>query len=162
MVSVWLGRDDNKPTGFTGSAGALRVWGDLIKVIPTKPFKPKRPRNVKFFKINSMTGLLHNAACGQGEIFPFLEGTEPDEVYECPPPEIYMDANAPVIGTPTWEQGMQPNQVAPSAGSGAQAAKIWDNNKQVKQPRPQTKVPVQKPPAKKQDSAIWIDKLMER
>ena len=160
VASVWVGRDDNKPTGFTGSAGALRVWGDLIKVIPTKPFKPKRPRNVKFFKINSMTGLLHNPSCGKGEIFPYLVGTEPDDMYECPPPEIYIDTNGPVIGTPTRGQGMQPNQVAPRTG--AQTAKIWDNNKQVKQSRPQTRPPIKKPPAKKQDSAIWIDKLMER
>ena len=162
VVSVWVGRDDNKPTGFTGSAGALRVWADLIKIIPTKPFKPKRPRNVRFFKINTMTGLLHNPACGKGEVLPYVVGTEPNEVYECPPPEIYIDANLPAGGVPTWEQGTQPNQVAPNAGP--TGAKIWDGNKQLKQPvsQPQRQLAPPPAPAKKQDSGIWIDNLMKR
>lgn len=28
---VWLGRDDNRPTQFTGSSGALRVWGTIME-----------------------------------------------------------------------------------------------------------------------------------
>ncbi len=28
---VWLGRDDNRPIGITGSAGALRLWGNMVK-----------------------------------------------------------------------------------------------------------------------------------
>ncbi|MGF1766609.1 penicillin-binding protein 1B [Enterovibrio makurazakiensis] len=31
VVTVWLGRDDNKPTKLTGSSGALRVYADYIK-----------------------------------------------------------------------------------------------------------------------------------
>ncbi|OEE70507.1 penicillin-binding protein 1B [Enterovibrio norvegicus FF-33] len=30
VVTVWLGRDDNKPTKLTGSSGALRVYTDYI------------------------------------------------------------------------------------------------------------------------------------
>ena len=28
---VWLGRDDNLPTRFTGASGALQVWGHMVK-----------------------------------------------------------------------------------------------------------------------------------
>ncbi|MFD2178747.1 penicillin-binding protein 1B [Veronia pacifica] len=31
VVTVWLGRDDNKPTGLTGSSGALPVYQNYIK-----------------------------------------------------------------------------------------------------------------------------------
>jgi len=152
VVSVWVGRDDNKPTGFTGSAGALRVWADLMKVVPTKPFKPKRPRNVKYFKVNTMTGLLHNPSCGEGVVLPFVNGTEPNEIYECPPPEMYIEAS----DSPSWEQGGEQTNLP--VYTGEQGATIWDNNKRIKQPqvKPQTQPKVER------DSGIWIDKLMER
>jgi len=157
VVSVWVGRDDNKPTGFTGSAGALRVWGDLMKNIPTKPFKPKRPRNVKFFKVNKMTGLLHNPACGEGEIFPFMKGTEPNEMYECPPPEMFIEA-----GTPSWSDGgsfTSPNDSSPTSPNSAEnAATIWNNNKRIDQRKPAPK----SQPKVERDRGDWIDKLMKR
>ncbi len=33
LAVVWLGRDDNKPVRLSGSAGALRVWADLMNGI---------------------------------------------------------------------------------------------------------------------------------
>jgi penicillin-binding protein 1B len=153
VVSVWVGRDDNKPTGFTGSAGALRVWGDLMKLIPTKPFKPKRPRNVKLFKVNSMTGLLYNPSCGEGEVLPFVVGSEPNDIYECPPLEMFIEA-----GTPSWGDGASfVNPSNPSdATSGSNGATIWDNNKRINQPEPQPQPKVER------DSGLWIDDLMQR
>lgn len=162
VVSVWVGRDDNKPTGFTGSAGALRVWADLIKLIPTKPFKPKRPRQIKFFKINKSTGLLHNPNCGKAEILPFVKGTEPDEVYKCAPQIYYDNTNTPSFsdsaGTPSWEQSGKIQNTQPKA------ATIWDDKKKKTTAQTLQKHGNQqkKKPQPKQDSAIWIDKLMER
>ncbi len=31
LAVVWVGRDDNQPTGLTGASGALRVWGNLMR-----------------------------------------------------------------------------------------------------------------------------------
>ena len=28
---VWVGRDDNRPTGFTGASGALQIWGNIVR-----------------------------------------------------------------------------------------------------------------------------------
>jgi len=34
LTVVWVGRDDNKPTGLTGSSGAAKVWSKAMQGIP--------------------------------------------------------------------------------------------------------------------------------
>ncbi len=34
LTVVWVGRDDNKPTGLTGAGGAARVWSRAMKSMP--------------------------------------------------------------------------------------------------------------------------------
>ncbi|EED25248.1 penicillin-binding protein 1B [Vibrio sp. 16] len=46
VTTIWLGRDDNKPTKLTGSSGALRVYAEYLKHrIPEKLTLPW-PQNV--------------------------------------------------------------------------------------------------------------------
>ncbi len=85
VASVWVGRDDNKPTNLTGGSGALKVWADLIKVLPTKPLKPKRPSKIRYVKIDKESGLLYNPNCGTKVIMPFLRGTQPRKRRYCAP-----------------------------------------------------------------------------
>lgn len=162
VVSVWVGRDDNKPTGFTGSAGALRVWADLIKEIPTKPFKPKRPTKIKFFNVDKTSGLLYNSACGVAVTLPFTVGTEPDEMHKCAP-EIFYEAG----GSPSWQQPTPSSfqDKAPNNGSrstGTPSARIWNNNKQVQKETTKQPTPVPKPSVKEEDPSAWIGNLMKR
>lgn len=100
VVSVWVGRDDNKPSGFTGASGALRIWSDFVKSIDTKPYKPKKPKTIKFMSVEKSSGLLFNPDCGKKSIVPFIVGSEPNEISECAS-EIYY---APVNdnGSPAW------------------------------------------------------------
>jgi penicillin-binding protein 1B len=83
VASVWVGRDDNKETGLTGGTGAIKVWGDLFKVLPTRPLKPVRPGNVRFVKVDAETGLLYNPSCGKSQTLPFLRGTQPTKYRIC-------------------------------------------------------------------------------
>lgn len=100
VVSVWVGRDDNKPSGFTGASGALRVWSDFVESIDTKPFKPIKPKTIKFMTVEKTTGLLFNSECGNKSVVPFIVGTEPNEISECVR-EIYYE---PIVNdsTPSW------------------------------------------------------------
>jgi len=152
VVTAWVGRDDNKPTEFTGSDGALRVWGDLIKYINTKPFKPKRPRNIKYYKIDKSTGFLYNPRCGEAETLPFIKGTEPDEVNKCltPEAEIYYQSDAPAWSTSATQKSL--GQPAPQGTKGKGNAKIWNGEKTLS------------PPPKKiqRDDASWIGDLLKR
>ncbi len=88
VVSVWVGRDDNKSTNLTGSSGALRVWADLMKVLPTKPLKPKRPSKIRYIKIDKASGLLFNPNCGIAVTMPFLKGTQPRKRRFCAPKPV--------------------------------------------------------------------------
>ena len=46
VVTIWLGRDDNKPTPYTGSSGALRLYADYIKGREAEPFLLTWPKDV--------------------------------------------------------------------------------------------------------------------
>ncbi|EIC20460.1 penicillin-binding protein 1B [Thiorhodovibrio frisius] len=46
VAVVWVGRDNNKSTGLTGSSGALRVWGDLMANIDNQPLSDIPPDGV--------------------------------------------------------------------------------------------------------------------
>ena len=112
VVSVWVGRDDNKPSGFTGASGALRVWSDFVKSIDTKPFKPKKPKTIKFMTVEKSSGLLFNPECGEKRIVPFLVGSEPNQISECAPVVYYdVNANSGDNNVPTWN-GQSNNQIS--------------------------------------------------
>ena len=46
VAVVWVGRDDNKPMGLSGSSGALRVWGDIMASIDNQPLSDVPPEDV--------------------------------------------------------------------------------------------------------------------
>jgi len=80
---VWLGRDDNKPAGLTGSSGALRVWVDLMKNIPTTPINLTPPENIEWFWVNQQSGKITDKGCAGSIPLPFEVGTVPDEREAC-------------------------------------------------------------------------------
>jgi len=86
VATVWVGRDDNKPTNLTGGTGALKVWGDLMRVLPTKAFSPRRPSSVRWVKIDKESGLRLNPNCGTPLVLPFIKGTAPRKTRYCAPP----------------------------------------------------------------------------
>ena len=132
VVSVWVGRDDNKPSGFTGASGALRVWSDFVRSIDTKPFKPKKPKTIKFMTVEKSTGLLFNPECGDKSIVPFIVGSEPNEISECIP-EIYYE-NLSNEGSPSWsdESFNNSTNVPANVTSGDQIDRINNSGSSVK------------------------------
>ncbi|MCK5727011.1 MAG: penicillin-binding protein 1B [Thiotrichaceae bacterium] len=88
VMTVWIGRDDNKPTALTGATGALLVWADMMKRLPTKPFKPKTPKGVEWVKIDEESGLLYNSSCGKALSLPFTELNKPKKKRYCAPVPI--------------------------------------------------------------------------
>jgi penicillin-binding protein 1B len=61
VVVAWVGRDDNKPMGLSGSTGALRVWGDIVASIDTQSLQDLAP-----------DGIIASGACGSS--VPYIDG----------------------------------------------------------------------------------------
>ena len=88
---VWLGRDDNKPIGLTGSTGALQVWVELMKQISKQPVVLIPPENITTAWVDSFNGLLANQACKRAKEYPYLIGSEPTAYSTCGQEVIEQD-----------------------------------------------------------------------
>jgi penicillin-binding protein 1B len=63
MAVVWVGYDDNLPTGFTGSSGALPVWARLMAGLGTTSWNAPMPESLAETWIDYPTGLQVEAGC---------------------------------------------------------------------------------------------------
>jgi len=48
LTVTWLGRDDNRPTPFTGASGAMQIWADIMNETPFKPLNLFAPDPVSW------------------------------------------------------------------------------------------------------------------
>ncbi len=82
VVTVWLGLDDNRPAGFTGASGALRVWGDILSRLNARSEVQnvfvEPPAGIEFTGIDRRSGLLIDADCPHAVSLPFVVGTQPE------------------------------------------------------------------------------------
>ena len=83
VAVAWVGRDDNKPTGLTGSTGAMRVWANVMGKISTSPLNLQAPSNIDFYFSDILTGRLFSDQCQQGELVPFIRGGLLPPVISC-------------------------------------------------------------------------------
>jgi penicillin-binding protein 1B len=86
LAVVWIGRDDNKPTGLTGGSGALQVWAEMMRQVSKKPVTLLPPDNVEMKWIDSASGLLSSENCPGALLYPFVENSGPSEFADCGTP----------------------------------------------------------------------------
>lgn len=71
---VWVGRDDNEVTGFTGARAALPIWGPFMKDVTTRRAanRWKLPAGYQHVSIDPSTGQLAGESCPEkrAEIYP--------------------------------------------------------------------------------------------
>ncbi len=48
LAVVWIGRDDNKPTGMTGAAGAMVIWGRIMRGLHPQPLDLTPPQGIQY------------------------------------------------------------------------------------------------------------------
>ena len=62
LAVVWVGFDDNRPTGMTGATGALRVWDAIFTRLGISPLPAPAD---DFEAVEYATGLLANESCAE-------------------------------------------------------------------------------------------------
>ena len=86
LIVVWMGHDDNGPTGLTGTTGALAVWARVMSSITTTSFDPVMPESLDYRWMDYYSGLETSPSCNGAAIrMPFRigAGLAPDPT--CPP-----------------------------------------------------------------------------
>jgi penicillin-binding protein 1B len=76
VAVVWLGRDNNLPTGLTGATGALPIWEDLMRRVSVQPLRLTPPPEVEFVPIDPQ-GQRTDAYCPGAVTLPFIVGSAP-------------------------------------------------------------------------------------
>jgi len=91
VMSVWVGYDDNQPTGFSGSSGALPVWANAMQTWLGDGWDASFdvPPGIVFRSIDPLTGDMANSTCPGTESAAYLEASEP---------QYYCSLHAPSFG----------------------------------------------------------------
>jgi penicillin-binding protein 1B len=68
LIVVWVGTDDNRPTGLTGASGALGIWAQLMGSLSTASWNPPIPDSLQEISIDYSTGLAADRSCSADPI----------------------------------------------------------------------------------------------
>ncbi len=83
LVVVWVGRDDNKPTGLVGATGALKVWMALFDALPTRPLDLNLSQGLELAWVNPESGQRTEPDCPGARQLPFVAGYAPQQEQGC-------------------------------------------------------------------------------
>jgi penicillin-binding protein 1B len=88
LAVVWVGRDDDQPTGLTGAAGAMAVWGDMMARLGPEPLLLPQPDGIERVWIDPASGLLSDSGCPDAVELPFVAGSAPTDSAPCGPRSV--------------------------------------------------------------------------
>lgn len=80
---VWVGRDDNRPAGITGSASAMPIWARLFKDLNTTDLPYNSPEHVAWYWIDWPQHELADKECEGAQAIPYIEDSEPERWSDC-------------------------------------------------------------------------------
>ncbi|MBC7750514.1 MAG: penicillin-binding protein 1B [Candidatus Saccharibacteria bacterium] len=100
---VWVGQDDNRPTGLSGASGALPIWINLMKRLKLTPVSFAQPDGVDWQWVDTASGQVSAEGCAGAVYIPMLRNTLPTQVTACGQDKMnqtqslsYTDSNAPI------------------------------------------------------------------
>ena len=74
LAVVWVGNDQNQPTGLYGATGGMRVWSGLFSRLPSAPL-PVPDKGLEWQWVVQSNGT--DAGCPGARRFPFVPGFAP-------------------------------------------------------------------------------------
>jgi penicillin-binding protein 1B len=83
VAVTWVGNDQNRPAGVTGSNAAMRVWADLFRRLPLESVDLRMPDGAFWLWVDREQGSLTAEHCGNAVQLPFVEGSEPQAMTDC-------------------------------------------------------------------------------
>ncbi|MEJ2360348.1 MAG: penicillin-binding protein 1B [Gammaproteobacteria bacterium] len=83
VAVVWMGTDDNAPTGLTGSSGALLLWGDIFTRMLPKSLSFESSEGLEVHWVDLKSRSLTDAQCPGAVQLAFLPGAAPTETINC-------------------------------------------------------------------------------
>ncbi len=83
LAVVWVGRDNNAPSGLTGAGGAMGVWADTMAHIDLRPLALMQPADIEWVWVDAKTFQASTQRCADAIKLPFVTGTAPADVTDC-------------------------------------------------------------------------------
>jgi len=94
LAVVWVGNDENKPTGLFGASGGMRVWADIFRRMPSAPL---RLSNAGIDWRWVLDGQSTDPDCPGARHLPFVAGHAPAyQPCQYPPPQEFDEFGNPL------------------------------------------------------------------
>jgi penicillin-binding protein 1B len=82
LAVIWVGNDANEATGLFGSTGAMKIWIDMFKQLPSAPLKVD-PQGLEWAWVDAEAFATTPNDCPGARQFPFVAGFLPPETRDC-------------------------------------------------------------------------------
>lgn len=83
LATIWIGRDDNGPTGLSGATGAMRVWQAFMRAHPPRAIDLSAPRGVAWYWVEPSRPGHTDPGCPGAQRLPFIVEHRPDPYRPC-------------------------------------------------------------------------------
>ena len=80
---AWVGLDDNRPAGVTGSNAAMRIWAGLFRKLQIEPVDLRMPDGADYVWVDKQQQALTDPSCAGAVQLPFIQGSEPKRLTSC-------------------------------------------------------------------------------
>ena len=83
LIVTWLGADDNRPIGLTGSSGAAKIWAAVFGALELDSYAAPQPSSVEARWIDYHTGEPSAARCPDAVLLPFPAASREPRATDC-------------------------------------------------------------------------------